>query len=119
MRLPGRAPWLRSSSLVQPRHSCVVVGPTTTFRSLRGVVSDLGLQGSSTAPPPWPAARASGVAARDPSRGTLDELIFDPKTYLYIGDSESALNSTYMPKGTVNGNAVEQIAVVGKPGQLP
>ena len=60
-----------------------------------------------------------GVAAYDPSRGTLDELIFDPKTYLYIGDSEIALNSTYMPKGTVNGNAVEQIAVVNKPGQLP
>ena len=35
------------------------------------------------------------------------------------GDSEIALNSTYMPKGTVNGNAVRQIAVVGKPGQLP
>ena len=60
-----------------------------------------------------------GVAAYDASRGTLDELIFDPKTYLYIGDSEIALNSTYMPKGTVNGNAVEQIAVVDKPGQLP
>lgn len=60
-----------------------------------------------------------GVAAYDPSRGTLDELIFDPKTYLYIGDSEIALNSTYMPKGTVNGNAVQQIAVVDKPGQLP
>ena len=79
----------------------------------------MGLQGSSTAPPPWPAARASGVAARDPSRGTLDELIFDPKTYLYIGNSQIALNSTYMPKGTVNGIAVEQIAVVNKPGQLP
>jgi hypothetical protein len=24
-----------------------------------------------------------------------------------------------MPKGTVNGNAVQQIAVVDKPGQLP
>jgi len=60
-----------------------------------------------------------GVAAYDPSRGTLDELIFDPKTYLYIGNSQIALNSTYMPKGTVNGNAVEQIAVVNKPGQLP
>jgi hypothetical protein len=59
------------------------------------------------------------VAAYDPSRGTLDELIFDPKTYLYIGDSQIALNSTYMPKGTVNGNAVQQIAVVDKPGQLP
>jgi hypothetical protein len=59
------------------------------------------------------------VAAYDPSHGTLDELIFDPKTYLYIGDSQIALNSTYMPKGTVNGNAVQQIAVVGKPGQLP
>ena len=59
------------------------------------------------------------VAAYDPSRGTLDELIFDPKTYLYIGNSQIALNSTYMPKGTVNGNAVEQIAVVNKPGQLP
>jgi hypothetical protein len=59
------------------------------------------------------------VAAYDPSRGTLDELIFDPKTYLYIGDSQIALNSTYMPKGTVNGNAVLQIAVVGKAGQLP
>ena len=63
--------------------------------------------------------RGIGVAAYDPSRGTLDELIFDPKTYLYIGDSEIALNSTYMPKGTVNGNAVQQIAVVDKPGQLP
>jgi hypothetical protein len=60
-----------------------------------------------------------GVAAYDPSRGTLDELIFDPKTYLYIGDSQIALNSTYMPKGTVNGNAVLQIAVVGKAGELP
>ena len=59
------------------------------------------------------------VAAYDPSRGTLDELIFDPKTYLYIGDSQIALNSTSMPKGTVNGNAVLQIAVVGKAGQLP
>jgi hypothetical protein len=59
------------------------------------------------------------VAAYDPSHGTLDELIFDPKTYLYIGDSQIALNSTYMPKGTVNGNAVQQIAVVDKPGQLP
>jgi len=59
------------------------------------------------------------VAAYDPSRGTLDELIFDPKTYLYIGDSQIALNSTYMPKGTVNGNAVLQIAVVDKAGQLP
>jgi len=59
------------------------------------------------------------VAAYDPSRGTLDELIFDPKTYLYIGDSQIALNSTYMPKGTVNGNAVLQIAVVNRPGQLP
>ena len=59
------------------------------------------------------------VAAYDPSRGTLDELIFDPKTYLYIGDSQIALNSTSMPKGTVNGNAVLQIAVVDKPGQLP
>jgi hypothetical protein len=63
--------------------------------------------------------KGTAVAAYDPSRGTLDELIFDPKTYLYIGDSEIALNSTYMPKGTVNGNAVRQIAVVGKPGQLP
>jgi hypothetical protein len=60
-----------------------------------------------------------GVAAYDPSHGTLDELIFDQKTDLYIGDSQIALNSTYMPKGTVNGNAVQQIAVVGKPGQLP
>jgi hypothetical protein len=59
------------------------------------------------------------VAAYDPSHGTLDELIFDPKTYLYIGDSQIALNSTYMPKGTVNGNAVLQIAVVDRPGQLP
>jgi hypothetical protein len=59
------------------------------------------------------------VAAYDPTRGMLDELIFDPKTYLYIGDSQIALNSTYMPKGTVNGNAVQQIAVVDKPGQLP
>jgi hypothetical protein len=59
------------------------------------------------------------VAAYDPSRGTLDELIFDPKTYLYIGDSQIALNGTYMPKGTVNGNAVLQIAVVDKAGQLP
>jgi hypothetical protein len=59
------------------------------------------------------------VAAYDRSHGTLDELIFDPKTYLYIGDSQIALNSTYMPKGTVNGNAVQQIAVVDKPGQLP
>jgi hypothetical protein len=46
-------------------------------------------------------------------------LIFDPKTYLYIGDSQIALNNTYMPKGTVNGNAVLQIAVVDKVGQLP
>jgi hypothetical protein len=60
-----------------------------------------------------------GVAAYDPSRGTLDELIFDTKTYLYIGDSQIALNGTYMPKGTVNGNAVLQIAVVDKAGQLP
>jgi hypothetical protein len=59
------------------------------------------------------------VAAYDPSQGTLDELIFDPKTYLYIGDSQIALNSKSMPKGTVNGNAVQQIAVVDKPGQLP
>jgi hypothetical protein len=59
------------------------------------------------------------VAAYDPSQGTLDELIFDPNTYLYIGDSQIALNSTSMPKGTVNGNAVQQIAVVGKLGQLP
>ena len=59
------------------------------------------------------------VAAYDPSQGTLDELIFDPKTYLYIGDSQIALNSTSMPKGTVNGNAVRQIAVVDKAGQLP
>jgi hypothetical protein len=59
------------------------------------------------------------VAAYDPSHGTLDELIFDPKTYLYIGDSQIALNSTHMPKGTVNGNAVLQIAVVDKTGQLP
>jgi hypothetical protein len=59
------------------------------------------------------------VAAYDPTRGTRDELIFDPKTYLYIGDSQIALNSKYMPKGTVNGNAVQQIAVVDKPGQLP
>jgi hypothetical protein len=60
-----------------------------------------------------------GVAAYYPAHGTRLELIFDPKTYLYIGDSEIALNSTYMPKGTVNGNAVQQIAVVDKPGQLP
>jgi len=59
------------------------------------------------------------VAAYDPSRGTLDELIFDPKTYLYIGDSQIALNSTSMPRGTVNGNAVQRIAVVDKAGQLP
>jgi hypothetical protein len=59
------------------------------------------------------------VAAYDPSHGTLNELIFDPKTYLYIGDLEIALNSKYMPKGTVNGNAVQQIAVTDKPGQLP
>jgi hypothetical protein len=59
------------------------------------------------------------VAAHDPSQGTLDELIFDPKTYLYIGDSQIALNSTFMPKGTVNGNAVLRIAVVDKAGQLP
>jgi hypothetical protein len=59
------------------------------------------------------------VAAYDPSQGTLDELIFDPKTYLYIGDSQIALNGTHMPKGTVNGNAVLQIAVVDKAGQLP
>ena len=63
--------------------------------------------------------RGIAVAAYDPTRGTLDELIFDPKTYLYIGDSQIALKSTYMPKGTVNGNAVLQIAVVDKPGQLP
>ena len=63
--------------------------------------------------------RGIAVAAYDPTRGTLDELIFDPKTYLYIGDSQIALNSTYMPKGTVNGNAVLQIAVVDRPGQLP
>jgi hypothetical protein len=60
-----------------------------------------------------------GVAAYYPAHGTRYELIFDPKTYLYIGDSEIALNSTYLPKGTVNGNAVQQIAVVDKPGQLP
>jgi hypothetical protein len=60
-----------------------------------------------------------GVAAYYPAHGTRYELIFDPKTYLYIGDSEIALNSTYMPKGTVNGNAVLQIAVVNKAGQLP
>ena len=59
------------------------------------------------------------VAAYDPSRGTLDELIFDPKTYLYIGDLEIALNSRTMPEGTVNGTAVLQIAVTDKPGQLP
>jgi hypothetical protein len=60
-----------------------------------------------------------GVAAYYPAHGTRYELIFDPRTYLYIGDSEIALNSTYMPKGTVNGNAVLQIAVVDKAGQLP
>ena len=60
-----------------------------------------------------------GVAAYDPSRGTLDELIFDPKTYLYIGDTEIAVHAKHMPQGTVNGNAVLQIAVVDKPGQLP
>jgi hypothetical protein len=60
-----------------------------------------------------------GVAAYYPAHGTRYELIFDPKTYLYIGNSETALNSTYMPKGTVNGNAVLQIAVVDKAGQLP
>jgi hypothetical protein len=60
-----------------------------------------------------------GVAAYDPSHGTLNELIFNPKTYLYIGDSQIALNNRYMPKGTVNGNAVLQIAVTDKPGQLP
>ncbi|HUZ38821.1 MAG TPA: CU044_5270 family protein [Streptosporangiaceae bacterium] len=59
------------------------------------------------------------VAAYDPSHGTLDELIFDPKTYLYVGDSQIALNGTTMPRGTVNGNAVLRIAVVGKAGQLP
>ncbi|HEV2371635.1 MAG TPA: CU044_5270 family protein [Streptosporangiaceae bacterium] len=59
------------------------------------------------------------VAAYDPSHGTLDELIFDPKTYLYIGDSQIALNSTSMPKGTADGNAVLRIAVVDKAGQLP
>ena len=32
---------------------------------------------------------------------------------------EIGLNGTYMPKGTVNGNAVQRIAIVGKPGQLP
>jgi hypothetical protein len=60
-----------------------------------------------------------GVAAYYPAHGTRYELIFDPKTYLYIGDSEIALNSTYMPMGTVNGNAVLQVAVVDKAGQLP
>jgi hypothetical protein len=46
--------------------------------------------------------------------------LVDPKTYLYIGDSQIALNSTCMPKGTVTGNAVQQqIAVIGKAGQLP
>ncbi len=63
--------------------------------------------------------RGIAVAAYDPSRGTLDELIFDPKTYLYIGDTEIAVHANHMPKGTVNGNAVLQIAVVDKPGQLP
>ncbi len=63
--------------------------------------------------------RGVAVAAYDPSDGTLDELIFDPKTYLYIGDSQIALNGTSMPKGTVNGNAVLRTAVVGKAGQLP
>jgi hypothetical protein len=35
------------------------------------------------------------------------------------GDSQIARNSKYMPKGTVNGNAVQQIAVIDRPGQLP
>ena len=59
------------------------------------------------------------VAAYDPTRGTLDELIFAPETYLYIGDAQITVNSTSMPKGTVTGNAVLRIAVVGRPGQLP
>ena len=66
-----------------------------------------------------PGLRRSRIAAYYPAHGTRYELIFGPKTYLYIGDAEIALNSTYMPKGTVNGNAVLQIAVVDKAGQLP
>ena len=100
MRLPGRAP--RGYIQIAARRGfglglTRVIDRATTLAGRKGI----------------------GVAARDPSRGTLDELIFDPKTYLYIGDSESALNSTYMPKGTVNGNGVQQLAVVDKPGQLP
>ncbi len=34
------------------------------------------------------------VAAYDHSHGTLDELIFDPKTYLYIGDSQISRSAT-------------------------
>jgi hypothetical protein len=95
--------------LVPHRASALMFQALSQFKGIRVIDHATTLAGR----------KGIGVAAYDRSRGTLDELIFDPKTYLYIGDSEIALNSTYMPKGTVNGNAVQQIAVVGKPGQLP
>jgi hypothetical protein len=96
-------------NLVPHRASALMFQALSQFKGIRVIDHATTLAGR----------KGIGVAAYDPSRGTLDELIFDPKTYLYIGNSEIALNSTYMPKGTVNGNAVEQIAVVDKPGQLP
>jgi hypothetical protein len=95
--------------LVPHRASALMFQALSQFKGIRVIDHATTLAGR----------KGIGVAAYDRSRGTLDELIFDSKTYLYIGDSEIALNSTYMPKGTVNGNAVQQIAVVGKPGQLP
>ncbi len=94
--VPHRASALMFQALSQMK-GMKVIGHATTLAGRKGIA----------------------VAAYDHSHGTLDELIFDPKTYLYIGDSQIALNGTYMPKGTVNGNAVQQIAVIGKPGQLP
>ena len=59
------------------------------------------------------------TAAVDPFRGIRIELIFDPKTYQYIGDLEIAVNGKTMHAGTEAGNAVIRMAVVDKAGELP
>jgi hypothetical protein len=67
------------------------------------------------------AGRPGVALARDEVQGTLAELIFDPKTFVYLGErSVLTRDDSGLRAGqTLNSTAVLKVAVVDRAGQTP
>ncbi|MFE9691615.1 CU044_5270 family protein [Micromonospora sp. NPDC005806] len=67
------------------------------------------------------AGRAGVALARDEVQGVRAELIFDRKTYAFLGEHEMLTQGAYGLKAgkSINSTAVLKVAVVDRAGQLP